>query len=204
MEKCDIIPAPSTDHSAITLSFNTFENERGGPSFWKFNNSLIENERYIVELKNIIQDLKTSLDRERIQNPQLRWELIKYEIRKFLIIFSKELARNRKKAYQQLESEIKNIENKIEWEKDELLYAQHDNLLKSLEVESNYITEGIIIRSKATWYEQGEKSTKYFLNLERRNKTKTHVRKLNNDDGTETTDPNEILRKIKCFFSIDI
>ena len=30
----------------------------------------------------------------------------------------------------------------------------------------DYITEGNIIRSKANWYEQGEKNNKYFLNLE--------------------------------------
>ena len=30
-------------------------------------------------------------------------------------------------------------------------------------------TRGSIIRSRARWYEEGEKSTKYFLNLEKRN-----------------------------------
>ena len=28
----------------------------------------------------------------------------------------------------------------------------------------DYITAGLIIRSKSNWYEQGEKSSKYFLN----------------------------------------
>lgn len=42
VEKCDIVPAPSTDHSAITLKFKSFETENRGPSFWKFNNSLLE------------------------------------------------------------------------------------------------------------------------------------------------------------------
>ena len=38
--------------------------------------------------------------------------------------------------------------------------------LKSL---YDYITDGIILHSSATWhmYEKGEKSTKYFLNLEK-------------------------------------
>ncbi|RUA06759.1 MAG: hypothetical protein DSY43_01270 [Gammaproteobacteria bacterium] len=111
VDKCDIIPAPSTDHSAITLKFKIFESEKGGPSFWKFNNSLVENERYCAELKKQIKDLKTSLNNEGIFNPQSRWELIKYQIRKFSMAFSKELARNRRKAYKYLESEIKIIED---------------------------------------------------------------------------------------------
>ena len=31
----------------------------------------------------------------------------------------------------------------------------------------DYIIDGIILRSKARWYEQGEKCTKYFLSLEK-------------------------------------
>ena len=34
----------------------------------------------------------------------------------------------------------------------------------------DYITEGIILGSKVNWYEHGEKSSKYFFNLEKRNK----------------------------------
>ena len=30
-------------------------------------------------------------------------------------------------------------------------------------------TNGIILRSKAQWVEEGEKNTKYFINLEKRN-----------------------------------
>ena len=39
-------------------------------------------------------------------------------------------------------------------------------------------TKGIIIRAQARWYEHGQKSTKYFLNLEKRNNIKKHMRKL--------------------------
>ena len=38
----------------------------------------------------------------------------------------------------------------------------------------NRTTEGIIMRSRTAWYEFGEKSSNYFLGLEKRNKSKTH------------------------------
>ena len=38
--------------------------------------------------------------------------------------------------------------------------------------------KGIIIRARACWHEHGEKSTKYFLNLEKRNHVKKNIRKL--------------------------
>ena len=43
----DIIPAIRTDHSAITIHINGIEETRRGPSFWKFNSSLLEDEEYI-------------------------------------------------------------------------------------------------------------------------------------------------------------
>ena len=35
--------------------------------------------------------------------------------------------------------------------------------------------KGIIIRARARWHEDGEKSTKYFLNLEKRNHIKKYM-----------------------------
>ena len=53
----------------------------------------------------------------------------------------------------------------------------------------DYITQGAIIRSRATWYEMGEKNNKYFLNLENSNKTKSSVRKILTSNGALTSDP---------------
>lgn len=59
--------------------------------------------------------------------------------------------------------------------------------------------EGIIIRSRARWYEHGERSSKYFLNLEKRNHVKKHIRKLD-INGVLTTDPLKILNEQKRFY----
>ena len=39
----------------------------------------------------------------------------------------------------------------------------------------NYITEGIILRSRAMWYDIGEKPTKYFLTLAKRQKSESSI-----------------------------
>ena len=54
-----------------------------------------------------------------------------------------------------------------------------------MEYDSIYeqIAKGAIIRSKATWYEKGEKGNKYFLNLETHKKAKSSVRKVFNREG---------------------
>ena len=48
IENVDIIPAIRTDHSAITMDINGIEQKVRGPSFWKFNSTLGEDDEYIV------------------------------------------------------------------------------------------------------------------------------------------------------------
>ena len=65
----------------------------------------------------------------------------------------------------------------------------------------NYITEGAILRSKVRWYEEGDKSIKYFLNLEKSNRSKTSIKKLIKPDSEiEITGFNEIQKGIKSFY----
>lgn len=61
-------------------------------------------------------------------------------------------------------------------------------------------TKGVIVRARARWHEHGEKSNKYFLNLEKRNHVKKLTRKLliNN---IITTDPLKILKEQECFYN---
>ena len=50
---------------------------------------------------------------------------------------------------------------------------------------------GIITRTRARWHEHGEKNSKYFFNLEKRNHIRKHIRKLH-VSGVITTDPFKI------------
>ena len=62
------------------------------------------------------------------------------------------------------------------------------------------ITNGIILRSKAQWYEEREKASKYFLSLEKNRKAKTCIRKLKSDLHGEIANPQFILSELKLFY----
>ena len=70
-----------------------------------------------------------------------------------------------------------------------------------MEYDSIYeqIAKGAIIRSKATWYEKGEKSNKYFLYLETYKKAKSSVCKVFNRERVLITDPKKILQETYNF-----
>ena len=76
---------------------------------------------------------------------------------------------------------------------------EYEESKAKLEQLYDYFTQGAIIRSKCSWYEKGEKSTKYFLNLEKHGKSMTQVRKLRKDEN-EITDLSIINNELKQFY----
>ena len=92
-----------------------------------------------------------------------------------------------------LEKRSFELEIRIRSNSDEALLDEHKKSKNELENLYNYITEGIILRSKVNWYEYSEKSSKYFLSQEKGNKAKSHLRKVVKTNEQETSDPIEII-----------
>ena len=86
------------------------------------------------------------------------------------------------------------------FEKDPSDYnkSRLNEIKEKLELFYEEKTNGIIVRARARWHEHGERSTKYFLNLDKRNHVKKHIRKLV-ISGAITTDPYQILPEQKKF-----
>ena len=93
--KCTILFAPETDHSAIFIHLQSAElKQKKGPGFWKFNQSLLHDETYVSLLRAEIENFKQKyID---VKDLNLRWDLIKMEIRGFTVKYSKNKSRERK------------------------------------------------------------------------------------------------------------
>ena len=111
--------------------------------------------------KNFIEDLNS----ENSFDDQVMWDYIKFQIRKFTISYSKIRVKNTRRIKDDLEKKLKDLQNDLNSD-DQL---QKYNEIKS-ELEKIYekFVEGAKVRIKCTWYEEGGKSTKFFLNLERK------------------------------------
>ena len=83
----NIIPSISSDHSSILISFSKDKQNNKSSGFWKFNNSLLSDDIFKEELKKHIQNIKN--DNELSNDSQIKWEFLKYQIRKFTIRLSK-------------------------------------------------------------------------------------------------------------------
>ena len=80
--------------------------------------------------------------------------------------------------YQFPEKNITELESQISSNSSDHLINEYNQCKYELEKLYDYITAGIILWSRTTWYKQGEKSSKYFINLEKHNRGKSHTRKL--------------------------
>ena len=135
-------------------------------------------------------------------DPRIKWEFIKYNIRKFTIKYSKERAKRRRESRTNLEKRVKFHKDNLNSNSDDSFLKEYQEAKAKLETMYNHITEGIIIQSRCDWYELSEKSSRYFLGLENRNKTKTHLRKLiTGNEVDEITDPKHIRSELKSFYS---
>ena len=99
-----------------------------------------------------------------------------------------------------LERKVAELEILIASNSDDQVHKEYNQYKMELETLYDYITAGLILRSKTSWYEHGEKSSKYFLNVEKRSKAKSHLRKIITDSNTEISDPSEVMRHIKHFY----
>ena len=125
------------------------------------------------------------------ENVQLTWELIKYDVWKLFRVFCKQKAGSRRQAEQRTK-----LLGDVPSEENESNYMRVKEQVELFEKEK---TDGIIIRSKAKWHEEGEKNTKYFLNLEKRNYIKNNMYKFKIDSEAITYQKN-ILNEQKKFY----
>ena len=109
------------------------------------------------------------------------------------------MAKTRKRRRISLEKSVAELESLITSNSSDELLKEYSSC--KLELESLYecITSGTILRSKTNWHEHGEKSSKYFLNRGKRNKAKSHLRKLMTSSDTELHDPSVIMSHVKDF-----
>ena len=190
VKDCDIGPGLRTDHSSIKIDFQLQREFKRGPGHWKFNNSLLEDQNFVLELTN---NLNGWVKDNSVSDNQVKWEWIKFKIREFSIRFAKNKSKSKKDKLTSLNEKLNQLENNLAVTPSEDLLQQINNVKNCIENLDAKIVDGMIVRSRIQWSEKGEKSNKYFLGLEKRNSRKKHCKKIVDETGSVTVDPIEIV-----------
>ena len=130
----------------------------------------------------------------------LHWEMVKMKIRIFAIRFAKKQAKNETDIERELLVDFEKLNTCISVSLND---SDLVNDARKFKVRLDKIAvqkpNGAIIRSRARWYELGEKCHKYFLNLTRRNYNKKLITKLRSPEDVKIEEPKFILNSMQNF-----
>ena len=186
-------------HSAIVLKFSYIKQTERGPSYWKLNNSLLSDNVYLNMMRGKTDEFISA--NHLPDDPRSSWDFLKFKIKEFTRKYSAEKKAAENKTRLHLESKLKTLVNSLSTNASENLLKEYEECKSRLESLYDHITNGLIIRSKVSWYEKGEKSNKYFYNLEKRNKSKSHVKSLIIDNNIIVHDQAFVMKQLKKFYS---
>ena len=184
-----------SDHRAFFIALNLNYIERG-VGFWKFNNTLLYEEKFVKMMTEEIQNtLLSTVHKSAID----RWETIKLRIKKTATRYSRMKSNELKDTIAHLSEVINSLEDRLplDQKESEMLQDTRNDLENLLEKRLN----GVMFRSKARWFEKGEKSTKYFFALEKSRYNAKTCYAMYNKEGNLVDNPDEILEIQKQFYS---
>ena len=114
------IPNPlSSDYSPVLFSLSKGKDYLRDKASWKFNSFLTKEQNYIIEIKKQIGSFCTK--EKFFFNVQLKWEFIKYELRKFTVNYTKHITKEKRQQQANLENQLKMLEKSLD---------EDDNLIK--------------------------------------------------------------------------
>ena len=199
VESCNITPTLKTDHSMISIVLKIDELDRG-PGTWRLNVLHLNNERFVENVKNIIRSVTKSAHN---LDPVEKWEYVKGQLIEYCQKYSKNNAKKINKRKLDLSKMLQIL-------CDDLTTAVHGNeehvisAIKNIELELESMLKNKVsasaFRSRARFACEGEKSSKYFFNLEKRNYFSKNIRCLHTEDGRVISEQNRILREQRNFY----
>ena len=192
----EIAPGLHSDHSILKIKLGNDPNQRG-KGLWKFNTSLIHDCTYVNNIKKIVNECsETYKDHE---DKSLVWEMTKMKVRAFSVPYCVRKKREKVEFKKQLEHDLEELQRSMDSnpnQQTQEVYYSSKNELEKIEKDE---LKSQIMRSKIKWTEDGEKNSKFFLSLEKRNYLNKVISNLE-IDGKIIHDPKEISEAQTMFY----
>jgi hypothetical protein len=142
-------------------------------------------------MNNRIDEIKDK--HKNVQDPELKWEVIKMEIRSSTVCFSKKLAKETREHIHDVIIENDCLSKLLDSNPSEQTLNNFESTKLEIENHNNEKTKGVLLRAKVEWAEMGERNTKFFLSLEKRNYKNKCITKLLDENDEIVEDSDKIL-----------
>jgi len=192
-----------SDHALVHAKFIGNANKIQGPKICRLDPRVVLETESLQILRDYILEQLETLNVNA--DPHLTFEFTKMTIRTKAIELSRKL-------YKLENDNLKTINDDIHLHQQLLLNAEtveeEEEIVAHLESQTNeknkiLETQGknLAWKAKTTWYNEGEKSNKYFLNLLKRNARGGEMVKIN-DRGTLISEPRKINETVNNYYKL--
>ncbi len=200
----------TSDHAAVTVVLKNNSNQIRGPGIPKINTNILNDPNIAKQVESEIKEMLSQANKS--WNPHVQLEFLKVAIRS---VFSEKTSLLRKKFNSEI-TELEEEANDMEELKisiletndkqpetlrniqniDDAILALRSKLVTSRKNQSNQLT----FRSKTKWFEYGEKSNKFFLNLQKSRQNQNLITSIS-DNGNTYVGQKEVTEGIKKFYT---
>ena len=193
--ECSLVSMPFSDHRGCFIHIKESEITRGR-GYWKFNNSLLSDPKYVNEINNLIEHYQGEHE-----DPQIDYEILKIKIKELTIAYSKEKSMNRKLECAALYVELNNIDNHLSTNpNDANAQAKREHIKLKLELIEINKAKGAQIRSRIKIVEEWEKNNKFFLGIEKARANSKIMEQVKDEQGNTLTKQADIQKRQTRFF----
>ncbi|CAM2114048.1 unnamed protein product [Caretta caretta] len=194
-----IRPAPLSDHHLVTVTVS-LRAERPGPAYWHFNNSLLEDESFVMSFR----EFWLAWREQWCAFPSVRrwWDLGKVRAKLFCRDYTRGTSRRRNAAIERLEREVLEMERCLAADpEDPSLCGACREKREELRALEDHRAQGAFVRSRIHLLREMDRGSRFFYALEKTRGAKKHVTCLLAEDGTPLTDPEEMCGRACDFYT---
>jgi hypothetical protein len=160
----DIFPFFRSDHSYVYIKLALPTSLHRGPGVWKFNIDHMKDLTFILMVTQFWEAWQA--EKASFFNLSAWWDAGKARLKRKICAFSRRKACEFRKRVSSLERTLFFLHRRAERGED--VQSLISDTKNELETAHKQRTRGARLRSKVQWAEEGEASTEYFFNLEKR------------------------------------
>ncbi|CAM2094995.1 unnamed protein product [Caretta caretta] len=158
-------PAPFSDHHLVTVTVS-LRAERPGPAYWHFNNSLLEDESFVMSFR----EFWLAWREQWRAFPSVRrwWDLGKVRAKLFCRDYTRGTSRRRNAAIEQLEREVLEMERRLAADpEDPSLCGACREKREELQALEDHRARGAFVRSRIRLLREMDRGSRFFYALEK-------------------------------------
>uniref|UniRef100_A0A669BRS1 Reverse transcriptase domain-containing protein n=1 Tax=Oreochromis niloticus TaxID=8128 RepID=A0A669BRS1_ORENI len=191
-------PVVISDHAPLSLDINFTGRPRSCPS-WRFNTLLLSADSFNQFILSAIDDF-LAFNKSDSVSSSLLWETLKAYLRGHIISYSANLNKNSRAKVAEISAKIQDVDNQNAINPSQMLLKQRQDLQTELDLLTTADAERLLIQSRATYYEHGEKPSRLLAHQLKRRASSRTISQVKDQSGNLVSDPVSVSGIFKRFY----